>query len=503
MRIIEICLMVVTFTLCLWIFYFKLTNIKVFRGIVVIDAALFVIHLLVEGIRWQMTVVYALMSWLLFYTIYNHYFHKKLKIHKFIRISLKIIITMLMLFSIIIILVLPVPRLPENTGEYPVSSFNLKMVDESRLEIYTEEENDARELMVTIWYPSEETKPVVKKPYISNLNLFGSVLMKELGMPGFLIDYFDCIKTQATVGAPVSNKSDQYPLLIFSHGLGTTSELYTSIITELVSHGYVVASINHTYSTMATVFPDERVTTFKTDVGKYSEEQLKVLEETWVNDINFVLTQMDRLNAGIDKDVLKNKIDMTKIGVIGHSFGGEAAYQACYSNERINVGINLDGSIYSINPKVTTKDKYFMLIASEEYKAAIESSNSEVQDYDELSESQQMELEKQGITKLEYEQSVKQIKFSNDFLRDIIDQGSIYISIDGTKHYNFSDAPLISPLIKMMGLTGEIDGKRGLEIINAYTVQFFDEHLKNKQSNLLDDTSKDYPEVKFEGMNLR
>ncbi|HKL79435.1 MAG TPA: hypothetical protein VJ888_03245 [Mobilitalea sp.] len=447
-----------------------------------------------------MIVVYCLMAFLLTYTIFKYYFNKEVKIHKFFRILLKLLTTVIMLFSIIIILAMPVPKLLKNTGEYPISSFNLKMIDEVRTEIYTEEEQDVRELMVTIWYPSEETKSVVNKPYISNLNMFGSTLTKELEMPSFLFDYFDCIKTQVTVGAPVSNQSDQYPLLIFSHGLGTISELYTSIITELVSNGYVVASVNHTYSTMATVFPGEGVTTFKTDVEKYSEEQLTVLEETWVKDIEFVLTQMDHLNAGIDNGVLKDRIDMSKIGVIGHSFGGEAAYQACYSNDRISVGINLDGSIYSINPKVPIKDKCFMLMASEEYAAAIESSNSGVQDYDELSASQQLELEKQGRTKQQYEESARQMKFANSFFKEILDQGSIYISIDGTKHYNFSDAPLISPLTKMMGLTGEIDGKRGLKIINAYTVQFFNEHLKNMQGSLLNGPTKEYPEVKFEGI---
>ncbi|WP_212982567.1 alpha/beta hydrolase [Paenibacillus cineris] len=54
-----------------------------------------------------------------------------------------------------------------------------------------------------------------------------------------------------------------FPLIILSHGMGPGMVLHASQAEELASHGYVVAAIDHTYSTLATVFPDGRVTDYR------------------------------------------------------------------------------------------------------------------------------------------------------------------------------------------------------------------------------------------------
>ena len=72
------------------------------------------------------------------------------------------------------------------------------------------------------------------------------------------------------------------------------------------------------------------------------------------------------------------------------------------------------------------------------------------------------------------------------------------LEIAGTRHYDFSDLPLLSPLSPWFGLKGPIDGRRVLEIISQYTVAFFDAHLKGDGSELLYGPSEAYPEVSFE-----
>lgn len=47
--------------------------------------------------------------------------------------------------------------------------------------------------------------------------------------------------------ADISQKKEKYPVIIFQPGLGATTYLYTQIIEELVSHGYIVLAVNHPY----------------------------------------------------------------------------------------------------------------------------------------------------------------------------------------------------------------------------------------------------------------
>lgn len=283
------------------------------------------------------------------------------------------------------------------------------------------------------------------------------------GLPNFLFDHFQYIKTNASLEVPVSNHYDQYPLLIFSHGLGTTPFIYTSLLEELASNGFIIVAIDHTYSTMATTFPDDKVTGFDADDETFSYEELKQLEETWVKDVKFVLNEMEHRNT--NDGMFAQKIDLTKIGTFGHSFGGATAYQSCYEDDRIKAAVNIDGSIYNISTRLSKEEKSLMLLASDEYANAIFEDSQAVEDLE-----------------------------SYRFFRDVITKEGLFISIDGTKHYNFSDLPLMSPLVKMMGMVGDIEGVRGLEITNSYLLAFFQDRL-GIQDGSLQHLKEKFPEV--------
>ena len=42
-----------------------------------------------------------------------------------------------------------------------------------------------------------------------------------------------------------SPKEIQFPVIVFSHGLGTMRTVYSGICIDLASHGYVVAAVEH------------------------------------------------------------------------------------------------------------------------------------------------------------------------------------------------------------------------------------------------------------------
>jgi hypothetical protein len=73
------------------------------------------------------------------------------------------------------------------------------------------------------------------------------------------------------------------------------------------------------------------------------------------------------------------------------------------------------------------------------------------------------------------------------------------LTILGTDHYDFSDLPALSPLAPQLGLKGPIPGMRVQQIINAYSLAFFDQALKDEPAMLLASPSPAYPEVRFDG----
>ena len=70
------------------------------------------------------------------------------------------------------------------------------------------------------------------------------------------------------------------------------------------------------------------------------------------------------------------------------------------------------------------------------------------------------------------------------------------ISIDGTRHFDFSDIPLLSPIAPQLGLKGPLNGRRVTEIVNAYLIDFFEMTLRDKPSALFDGEFTEFSEVK-------
>lgn len=69
------------------------------------------------------------------------------------------------------------------------------------------------------------------------------------------------------------------------------------------------------------------------------------------------------------------------------------------------------------------------------------------------------------------------------------------VVIPGMFHVNFTDAPYWSPLASQLGLTGPINGQRGFDIVNAYTVAFFSYALTGRRSPLLAGPSPSFPDA--------
>ncbi|MEJ2005040.1 MAG: hypothetical protein P8X57_08785, partial [Cyclobacteriaceae bacterium] len=120
--------------------------------LVLVLAAILIIHLVFEGYRWQMIPAYLLLI-ILAWRI------KTIDISQPVRLSfLRIIgyggILILVVLGWILPMSLPVFDLPQPRGKYFVGSRSIH-IQTGNDEIITKDPNDKRELMIKIWYPSE------------------------------------------------------------------------------------------------------------------------------------------------------------------------------------------------------------------------------------------------------------------------------------------------------------------------------------------------------------
>ena len=123
--------------------------------------------------------------------------------------------------------------------------------------------------------------------------------------------------------------SGMYPLIVFSHSSGGDRRQSTFLCTHLSSHGYVVAGMNHS----EIVAPE---LARKQDA---SQEEKAAGAKAWianrVPDIQFLLDHL------LGSAGLETKIDPTRIGIVGHSFGGWTALAAPDLDARIRAVVAL------------------------------------------------------------------------------------------------------------------------------------------------------------------
>jgi len=153
-------------------------------------------------------------------------------------------------------------------------------------------------------------------------------------------------------------ENKQYPLILFSHGLGNTYNgmTYTYLCQTIASQGYIVASVSHSYACKDIQFPDGRIAAYnflhrvlylKNNKSPYDAEV-----EWWVADMLFALNECERL------------FNFSRVAIIGHSLGGSTALQVCRRDNRVNVAVNLDGPLYGDGALISFDKPVLSIIGS-------------------------------------------------------------------------------------------------------------------------------------------
>ena len=224
---------------------------------------------------------------------------------------------------------------PGPTGPNSVGTRTMRLVDSMRDDPFLTN-GTRRELMVRFWYPAflkqacraAEYTPRAVWSYFSQL--------MNLPLPA--------VVTNSCREAPVSEGA--HPVVIFSHGYTGTFTDYTFIFEELASHGYVVASVDHTYEATAVEFPDGRFvhSGFGSHLGKtmiHDDQALAFALGVRLDDLRFVANELLRLNSTVNSP-FAGRLDISRIAVAGHSMGGLTAALGAERESRFKAGVIID-----------------------------------------------------------------------------------------------------------------------------------------------------------------
>lgn len=368
--------------------------------------------------------------------------------------------------------------LPAPSGRYRVGAVPLHLVDRSRPDPWQSGQKH-RELMITVYYPATPTPRRPPAPYMlpAAAAHFDAVTADDyLGMqiPVGRTDWAGTV-THATTGVPVSAaRSVRLPVVLYSPGLGEPRTWGTTLASDLASHGYAVVSIDNTYESPEVQFPNGTLATMlpPTAPDAYIRKALDVR----VSDTSFVLDQLQVLDDGRNPDAdgrrlpagLAGALDLSEVGMFGHSMGGTAAAQAMDADHRIAAGIDMDGNLTNFDGSLMPVarhglDRPFLLLGKDG-------------ETDTGPGWQAFRAHTPGWTR--------------------------QLTLRGSEHASFTDAEALlpqlhlSPAIQTSDI-GTIDPAIAIRTNEAYVSAYFDRWLRGCGGELLDGPSAKYPEMMF------
>ena len=471
----------------------------VWIGAAGVNLFVLLIHAIFEGIRYQMTFSYmfVLLLTLLALIKTNQRFEtKNIKVLKVIGISLSFV---LLVFTSFLAYALPVFTLPEPTGSYSVGLQYFHLMDQNRMDPFLDKEMKPRELMVKVYYPAKQDDSKRFSQYFHSPGLV-ELFAVFYNMPDFAFDHLNLVKTNSKEGLQISDREQSYPVILFSHGAGTTMEVQTSQSEDLASHGYIVVAIDHTYVSAGTIFPDRIVSHKEATTDFNTAEPAEIITQIMADDARFVMEELGDINEGKLNTIFSGKLNLDQIGAIGHSVGGAVAYNLAVHDSRIKAAMDLDGIVF-VSPQGDADDVApFLMLANDKYHIqAIQSRKPLLKKYEEMDEiEQKIAFEIYGSEEA-YNEAYNKAQHNVVRLTEVLETSGNLFTIQGSDHMKFIDAGLfvgVSQLRELMGIGGKTDPAKCLEITKALTLAFFDQHLKGDNQISLESLVQKYAELK-------
>jgi predicted dienelactone hydrolase len=203
---------------------------------------------------------------------------------------------------------------PAEWGPFPVG------VRTEWIDLYDHQGNP-RTIRIEIWYPTTEA---YRDGPFDAIDFSTDAPPEAADMVVKYKDQLPPIEVKVTRDTPVRTSDGPYPLVVFSHGaygIRFQSVFYTI---PLASHGYVVASMDHTGNTIYDLLAE--------DGYNIDDMILSALDRPY--DTVMTIAHMT-WRVTVKGDPFFGVIDTTRIGLSGHSFGGFTSVLVPFIDPRI------------------------------------------------------------------------------------------------------------------------------------------------------------------------
>jgi hypothetical protein len=363
--------------------------------------------------------------------------------------------------SVLVCLALPFPALPTLAGNVSVGMTALP----AELLIGTDElPRDGRAVdvgrplpQVQLWYPA--ALPAHKRWDMRSWLIGRASVLLKAPLPA-----------PATLGAPVAATQGRMPVLLYFPGWPETRVQNVTLIRELASRGFLVATVQ--YPAKLRALSDQAFRRQLEAVGRpmmdYSSD-LTCAQSVRLNNeralihardavlILDILGQLDRgrLAGGELADRFRSGLDVQRAGVFGFSFGGGVAAEAARLDTRIRAVVNMDGRHWADALQYGVEQPYLFIGEELVMPSAADLSSAN--------------------PAIRCEAALDQVDYTN-LAANLRRHGGVQVTIPDTAHMNFTDDPLRSPLRRLSG-GGRIDAQRARAIIQGYVTAFFLHYL--------------------------
>lgn len=351
----------------------------------------------------------------------------------------------LLLLFLLTSVVFPKMKIPKPEGPFQVGTSIYLLEDSTRLETYTVDPQDYRQIAYQVWYPAKEIQGFQKAKWISSGTALTRTLAKSFGFPAFLLDHTADIYGNAYFEAPVHENAVPYPVVVISHGWQGFRELHTDFAETLASYGFIAVSIDHTYGAQAVPLKNGQMAFLKKEAlpSRVSEEAFEsaseILMKTYGEDVLSVLDDLSRRQALGESPFAS--MNLASVGVLGHSTGGGGDVYAASKDSRIKALLGLDAWLEPLGNDLLKKGLSIPSVFVRSSQWSLGPNNR--------------------FLKLLLEPS------PDAFLYDMKD----------TNHVDFSMAYMYSPLSPYIGFSGKLGPKKSSEIQKSMILSFFSEHL--------------------------
>ena len=374
-------------------------------------------------------------------------------------------------------------ELPPPTGRFPVGTTTWRLTDSARRDTFSES-GEFRNVEVLAWYPAAAPRGRQLAPYLREGLAEVRAFATLFGVPQTAFDTLENVRTHAELDAPPATTPRKFPILLFSHGYTGIPSAYTALAEDLASHGYSVLSIVHPYEATAATLADGRVVSLLDKDGKplpairdvFGEwrseddtmaavtraaddgEQLRLLRgylatlhrtdlalRRWVDDTKLVLDRLSNVPPTSPAGELAARLDISRVGVFGHSMGGVTAGQFCLEDRRCLAGLNLDGIPQYGTMIDKSMSRPFLMVYS-------------------------ARPGRSGASDAIYRRA------AHPYYR---------VDVRDTRHLDFSDMAFWGGALRDRPVLGTLDARRVNEITGTIVRLYFDQELLGRRSTLL------------------